>query len=274
MGESGPGQPLEGVLRLSIPYGPPSIALPRPDHSPPASVEAPQQARSRLARGECSRPGSRPARSCAGGRASSGSGPPGAPGSGRSRGRFASSTSRIRAFTTAQGSRCSLAQDDLDPAPGHPAMPAQISDDPPARRPGRRKENTEARRGRTGAAWLRFTGCQSVRRLTTGSGRPGGSFLGSWRPSAAIFHHGLEALDREGERGDIVVVQDARGHQRPAGPRRRDWPGRESARRDSAGSRSNVQPNRSSQRAIHSRRFWCCRRNCSAMIRSRRVAPM
>ena len=36
-------------------------------------------------------------------------------------------------FHDGPGVACSLAQDDLDPAPGHPAMPAQIGDDPPPR---------------------------------------------------------------------------------------------------------------------------------------------
>ena len=78
-----------------------------------------------------SRPGSRPARSCAEGRAWSRS----------ARARrtriwslqrsVRSRTSRIRALTVAQGSAASLAEHDLDPAPDGAVMPAQIAEDPP-----------------------------------------------------------------------------------------------------------------------------------------------
>ena len=56
------------------------------------------------------------------------------------------------------GVALALAQHDFDPAPGHSAVPSQISQRFAGAMPGRRTESTEARRGRKAAACSRCHG--------------------------------------------------------------------------------------------------------------------
>ena len=46
-------------------------------------------------------------------------------------------------------------------------------------------------------------------------GQIAGIFFGSWRRIGGVGHHSLQAADREGQRGDVVVIEDARGHDCP-----------------------------------------------------------
>ncbi len=111
---------------------------------------------------------------------------------------------------------CSLAQDNLDPSSGYPAMSAQIGDDPPPRGQvvGRKTRELEQQGQRSLAS---IHGVPERSQVHDGVGQPGRELSRVLAAIGCEFHDGLQALDREGERGDIVVVEDARGHNRPQG---------------------------------------------------------
>ena len=157
-----------------------------------------------------------------------------------------------------------LTQHHPDPAADGPAMAAEQGRDslPRGGRTGEARQVEQLGRGRR----IRWTGCQSRRRLTTGSGRPGGSALRFARGSAAY------AMRAQAPRSRTTAWRRRRGR----GPTRRPAPQRLAAAIGQVGDlagqvrRQAVEaPAEPIQPAVDpfSRRRWL-RRVCSAMIRS------